>query len=187
MTDNGRTHAVSEWLAEMTAGNAPADQNWLALQKHFKSQLNEPRKMTAVMEDKIAAKFLQQVIQGEHATSKTSELFDQVAQEMLDRQRIEIEEEAGEVRKGPVPVHNNDEVVRRLMAELEAAQKGGGDPVELASIRERLRHTNEWRFRLESACRYAHGELAACLHVHQRAPSQGELSRVVARLEEGLL
>jgi len=178
MTDNGRTHAVSEWLAEMTAGNAPADQNWLALQKHFKSQLNEPRKMTTAMEDKIAAKFLQQVVAGEHATSKTGELFDQILQNALDEQHSEL---ASEPRKA-APADNVE--LERLHAELDEAQALLSST---AAVRERLRLANEWRFRLESACRYAHGELEACLVIHQRAPSQTELSRVVARLEEGLL
>lgn len=175
-----RAHAVSEWLAEMTNGGVP-DQNWLALQKHFKGTADEPRKMTSAMEDKIASKFLRAVLDGGHATSQTGELFDQALQNALDRQQDEL--------GGMTPPKADDGALRQVQAELDALraqmEQGGGG--QLAAVRERLRQANEWRFRLESACRRAHAELEQFLSVHQRAPSETELARVVARLEEGLL
>lgn len=175
---DARTAAVSDWLTEMTNGGVP-DQQWLAIEKHFKHKFNDASgigmKIPKQSPDAIAAKFLQEINAGDHIHSKTAELFDQFLQAALEEQR--------ELPAGDEGLQAEIEDLKHELGLLHAAGARGPD----VALRARVRQAHDWRFRLEQAVRSAHGRLEAFLTMHQRAPTSTELARIVADLEEALL
>jgi len=176
---------VAAWLNAVINDGVPPDQNWLAIEKYFKQKFASatPPKVPGagkINNDAIACAFLKEINEGQHIHSKTGELFDQLLQDALAQNDVEAATDDPHV----------DELRREnahFKAELERVHATRNDTHLETTLKARLREAQEWRFRLEQAVRGAHTELENFLLVHERAPSQMELGRIVARLDAALL
>jgi len=152
---------IGEWIADMINGGQP-DQNWLAIEKHFKRKLGNGRPGAAaaaapVNHDRVAATYLKEIWAGRmHASSTTAELLEQI---------LATQASAPASESAPEPPH---------MA------------AEINDLRGRLGQTSDWRFRLETSARKARATLRMFADVARRAPSEAELRLVIEELDRGI-